>query len=153
MLFRSTGSSDPMTYRTRHGNHVMNSTSRALLGKAIGALLNYLKIFEAEPQTLLITASMVAPMEKDGIPAGTPPLPPPPAATPSVTDLLHAHQATSEWKIVSSTHLLTQCHDTGCDLCAQYIVHLACGGNAGKLSSRPPRLEQALDEAWPEEMA
>ena len=96
---------------------------------------------------------MVAPMEEDGIPAGTPPPPPPPAATPSVTDLLRTHQATSEWKIVSSTHLLAQCHDTGCDLCAQYIVHLAHGGNAGELSSRPPRLEQALDEAWPEEMA
>ena len=55
--------------------------------------------------------------------------------------------------IVSSTHLLTQCHNTGCDLCTQYIVHLACGGNTGKLSSQPPHLEQALDEAWPEEMA
>ena len=95
---------------------------------------------------------MVTPMEEDGIPMGTPPPPPPPAATPSVTDLLWAHRAMSEWKIVSSTHLLAQCHDTGCDLCAQYIVHLARGGNAGELSSRPPRLEQALDEAWPEEM-
>ena len=96
---------------------------------------------------------MVAPMEEDGVPVGTPPPPPPPAATPTVTDLLRAHRATSEWKIVSSTHLLAQCHDTGCDLCAQYIVHLARGGNAGELSSRPPHLEQALDEAWPEEMA
>ena len=130
-----------------------NSTSRVLLGKAIGALLNYSKIFKAEPQTLLIIASMIAPMEEDGVPVGTPPPPPPPAATPSVTDLLCAHRATSEWKILSSTHLPTQCHDTECDLCAQYIVHLACGGNAGKLSSWPPRLEQALDEAWPEEMA
>ena len=96
---------------------------------------------------------MVAPLEEDGIPAGMPPQPPPPSATPSVTDLLCTHWATSEWKIVSSTHLLTQCHDTGCDLCAQYIVHLACRGNAGKLSSWTPRLEQALDEACPEEMA
>ena len=96
---------------------------------------------------------MVAPMEEDGIPAGTLPQPPPPSATPSVTDLLRTHQATSEWKIVSSTHLLTQCHDTGCDLCAQYIVHLARRGNAGELSSQLPRLEQALDEAWHEEMA
>ena len=54
--------------------------------------------------------------------------------------------------IVSSTHLLAQCHDTGCDLCTQYIEHLAHGGNAGELSSQPPCLEQALDEAWPEEM-
>ena len=100
----------------------------------------------------LILASMVAPMEEDGFPTGTPPQPPPPSATPSVTDLLHTHQATSEWKIVSSTHLLAQCHDTGCDLCAQYIVHLARGGNASKLSSWPPCLEKALDEAWPEEM-
>ena len=92
-------------------------------------------------------------MEEDGVPAGTPPPPPPPAATPSVTDLLWAHRATSEWKIVSSTHLLAQCHDTGCNLCAQYIVHLARGGNTGELSSWPPHLEQALDEAWPEEMA
>ena len=129
-----------------------NSTSHVLLGKAIGAPLNYLKIFEAEPQTLLITASMVTPMEEDGVPMGTPP-PPPPAATPSVTDLLWAQRAMSEWKIVSSTHLLAQCHDTGCDLCAQYIVHLVCGGNAGELSSWLPRLEQALDEAWHEEMA
>ena len=96
---------------------------------------------------------MVAPMEEDGVPAGTPPQPPPPSATPSVTDLLRAHQATSEWKIVSSTHLLTQCHDTRCNLCAQYIVHLARRGNAGELSSQPPHPEQALDEAWPEEMA
>ena len=96
---------------------------------------------------------MVAPKEEDSVPTGTPPLPPPPAATPSVTDLLRAHRATSEWKIISSTHLLAQRHDTGCDLCAQYIVHLARGGNAGELSSRPPCLEQALDEAWPEEMA
>ena len=56
------------------------------------------------------------------------------------------------WKIVSSTHLLAQCHDTGCDLCTQYIVHLVWGGNTGELSSRPPHLEQALDEAWPEEI-
>ena len=100
----------------------------------------------------LILASMVAPMEEDGVPVGTPPQPPPPSATPSVTDLLHTHRATSEWKMVSSTHLLAQCHDTGCDLCAQYIVHLACRGNASELSSQPPCLEQALDEAWPEEM-
>ena len=145
-------SSDPVTYCARRGNHVTNSTSRVLLGKAIGAPLNYLKIFEVEPQTLLITASMVTPQEEDSVPTGTPPPPPPLAATPSVTDLLRAHRATSEWKIVSSTHLLTQCHDTGCDLCAQYIVHLAHGGNTGELSSWPPRLEQALDEAWPEEM-
>ena len=39
-----------------------------------------------------------------------------------------------------------------CHLCAQYIVHLAHGGNAGELSSQLPRLEQALDKAWPEEM-
>ena len=130
-----------------------NSTSRALLGKVIGAPLNYSKIFEVEPQTLLITASMVAPMEEDSVPVGMLPPPHPLAATPSVTDLLRAHRAMSEWKIVSSTHLLTQCHDTGCDLCTQYIVHLACGGNASELSSWPPRLEQALDEAWPEEMA
>ena len=130
-----------------------DGTSRVLLSKAIGALLNYLKIFEAEPQMLLITASMVTPMEEDGIPMGTPPQLPPPSATPSVTDLLHAHQAMSEWKIVSCTHLLAQCHDTWCDLCAQYIVDLACGGNAGKLSSWLPHLEQALNEAWPEEMA
>ena len=129
-----------------------NSTSHALLSKAIGAPLNCSKIFEAEPQMLLITASMVAPMEEDGVPMGMPPLPPPPAATPSVTDLLRAHRAMSEWKIVSSTHLLAQCHDTGCNFCTQYIVHLACRGNAGELSSWPPRLEQALDEAWPEEM-
>ena len=31
-------------------------------------------------------------------------------------------------------------------------MHLARGGNASELSSRPPCLEQALDEAWPEEM-
>ena len=92
-------------------------------------------------------------MEEDSVPTGMPPQPPPPSATPSVTDLLHAHWATSEWKIVSSTHLLAQCHDTGCDLCAKYIMHLARRGNAGELSSWPPRLEQALDEAWPEEMA
>ena len=145
-------SSNPMTYCARRGNHVTNSMSHVLLGKAIGALLNYLKIFKAEPQTLLITASMVTPMEEDGVPAGTLPPPPPPAATPSVTDLLWAHGAMSEWKIVSSTHLLAQCHDTGCDLCTQYIVHLLRGGNAGELSSWPPHLEQALDEAWPEEM-
>ena len=96
---------------------------------------------------------MVAPMEEDGVPTGTPPQPPPPSATPSVTDLLHAHQATSEWKIAYSTHLLAQCHDTGCNLCAQYIVHLVRGGDASELSSWLPRLEQALDEAWPEEMA
>ena len=36
---------------------------------------------------------------------------------------------------------------------AQYIVHLAQGGNAGELSSQLPHLDQALDEAWPEEMA
>jgi len=58
----------------------------------------------------------------------------------------------SKWKIVSSTHLLAQCHDTGCPLCADYIVHLAWGSNAGKLSSQPPGLENTLDEAWPEEM-
>ena len=81
-----------------------------------------------EPQTLLAPASMV------------------------VTDLLCAHREMSAWKIVSSTHLLAQCHETGCDLCAQYIMHLVCGGNAGELSSRPPHLEQALDEAWPAEM-
>ena len=46
------------------------SMSHALLGKAIGAPLKYSKIFEAEPQTLLITASMAAHMEEDGIPAG-----------------------------------------------------------------------------------
>ena len=95
---------------------------------------------------------ILATMEEDSVPVGTPPQPPPPSATPSVTDLLCAHQATSEWKIVSSTHLLAQCHGTGCDLCTQYIVHLAHGGNAGELSSWQPRLEQALDEAWPEEM-
>ena len=70
-----------------------------------------------------------------------------------MTDLLRAHQATSEWKIVFSTHLLAQCHDTGCDLRAQYIVHLTRGGNASELSSQPPNLEHSLDEAWPEEMA
>ena len=96
---------------------------------------------------------MVTPMEEDGVPVGMPPPPPPPAATPSVTDLPQAHRATSEWKIVSSTHLLAQCHNTGCNLCTQYIVNLAHGGNASELSSWPPRLEQALDEAWPEEMA
>jgi len=47
----------------------------------------------------------------------------------------------------------SQCHDTGCPLCANYIVHLARGGNAGELSSQPPGLGNALDEAWPEEMA
>ena len=92
-------------------------------------------------------------MEEDSVPAGMPPQPPPPSATPSVTDLLRAHRAMLEWKIVSSTHLLAQCHNTGCDLCAQYIVHLVRGGNAGKLSSQLPCLEQALDKAWPEEMA
>ena len=127
--------------------------SHVLLSKAIGALLNYPKILKVEPQTLLITASMVTPIEEDSVPAGTLPPLPPLSATPRVTDLLHAHRAMSEWKIVSSTHLLAQCHNTGCDLCAQYIVHLACGGNAGELSSWPPCLEQALDEAWPEEMA
>ena len=59
----------------------------------------------------------------------------------------------SAWKIVSSTHLLAQCHDTGCDLCAQYIVHLAQGGYTSKLSSWLPHLKKALNEAWPEEMA
>jgi len=68
-------------------------------------------------------------------------------------DLLQANQATSKWKIVSSTHLLAQCHDTGCPLCTDYIVHLVQGGNAGELSSWPPGLGKALDEAWPEEMA
>ena len=96
---------------------------------------------------------MVTPMEEDGIHTGTLPPPPSPSATPSVTDLLRAHRVTSEWKIVSSTHLLAQCHDTGCNLCAQYIMHLVRGGNAGELSSQLPHLEQALDEAWPEEMA
>ena len=71
-------SSDPMTYHARHSNHVTNSTSHVVLGKAIGTPLNYLKIFEAEPQALLTPASMVTPMEEDGIPAGMlPPLPPP----------------------------------------------------------------------------
>ena len=32
-------------------------------------------------------------------------------------------------------------------------MHLAQGGNASKLSSWPPNLENLLDEAWPEEMA
>ena len=32
-------------------------------------------------------------------------------------------------------------------------MHLACGGNTSELSSQLPCLEQALDEAWPEEMA
>ena len=98
------------------------------------------------------TLSMVTPIEEHGVPMGMPPPPHPLSATPSVTDLIWAHRATSEWKIVSSTHLLTQCPNTGCDLCTQYIVHLAHGGNAGELSSRPPCLEQALNEAWPEEM-
>jgi len=88
-------------------------------------------------------------MEHDNVPSGTSPTLP---TTRSVTDLLQAHWATSEWKIVSSTHLLAQCHDTGCPLCADYIVHLAWGGNASELSSRPPGLGNALDEAWPEEM-
>ena len=59
----------------------------------------------------------------------------------------------SKWKIVSSTHLLAQCHGAGCNLCAQYIVHLAQGGNAGELSSRLPNLEHSLNEAWLEQMA
>jgi len=92
---------------------------------------------------------MATPMEHDDVPSGTSPSLP---ATRSVTDLLWAHRATSEWKIVSSTHLLAQCHYTGCPLCADYIVHLAWGGNAGELSSRPPGLGNALDKAWLEEM-
>ena len=118
----------------------------------IKALLNYLKNFEVEPQSTLALAFVVAPMEEDSAPTRTLPPPPPQSVTQSVTDLLRAHQATSKWKIVSSTHLLAQCHDTGCNLCAQYIVHLA-QGNASELSSQPPNLEQSLDEAWPEEMA
>ena len=94
---------------------------------------------------------MVAPMEDNGIPMGMPPPPPPQPVTQSVTNLLHAHWATAKWKIVSSTHLLAQCHDAGCDLCTQYIVHLAREGNTSELSSQPPNLEQSLDEAWPEE--
>ena len=108
-------SSDPVIYHARCGNHMTDSISHVVLGKIIGAPLNSSKIFKVEPQILLIPASMVMPMEEDGIPMGMPPLHPPPSATPSVTDLLQAHWAMSEWKIVSSTHLLTQCHDTGCD--------------------------------------
>ena len=96
---------------------------------------------------------MVTPMEEDSAPTGTSPPPPPQLVTQSVTDLLCAHQAMSKWKIVSSTHLLAQCHNTGCDHCAQYIVHLTWGENAGELSSQLPNLEQWLNEAWPEEMA
>ena len=84
---------------------------------------------------------MVAPMEEDSAPTGALPPPPPQLVIQSMTDLLCAHWAMSEWKIVSSTHLLAQCHDTGCDLYAQYIVHLTWGGNASELSSRLPNLE------------
>jgi len=89
-------------------------------------------------------------MEHDDVPLQTSPST---TATRSVMDLLRAHQATSEWKIVSSTHLLAQCHDTGCYICAEYIVHLVWGGNASELSSQPPGLEKSLNEAWSEVMA
>ena len=92
-------------------------------------------------------------MEEDSAPTGMSPPPPPQSVTQSMTDLLHAHRATSKWKILSSTHLLAQCHNTGCDLCAQYIMHLTQGGNTSELRSLLPHLEQLLDEAWPEEMA
>ena len=96
---------------------------------------------------------MVTPMEDDGISMGPPPLHSLPVSHSKCDQLTACPLGHSRVEDSISTHLLAQCHNTGYDLCAQYIVHLAQGGNAGELSSQLPNLEQSLDEALPEEMA
>ena len=118
-------SSDPTIYHAEHSNHMTEVRHVMALVRRLRPRSIIRKISKRSPNPPLTPASMGATMEEDHAPTRTSPPPPPQSVTQSVTDLLRAHWATSEWKIVSSTHLLAQCHDTGCDLCAQYIVHLA----------------------------
>src|SRR6266481_10058633 len=74
--------------------------------------------------------NMAMPMDQDD-PTGSSV---PHADTPSMTDIIQALKATSHWKLFSGNHFITLCHDKGC---AEYITHLTCSVNAGKLGPRP----------------
>src|SRR6266481_5261699 len=88
-------------------------------------------------------------MSGHNVPSGTSNIPP---STRSVDELLRDHKVRSGWKVVSTTNLLTMCHNGTCAQCSSSLEHLLIANRTGEMCARPANLTRMLDHAWPATM-
>src|SRR6266481_3790288 len=125
-----------------------------LLGQQSVNPLNSPKKFfgwHSKKHTLLFANSHLKPMEQSmsdcNVPSRTSNIQ---TSTLCVDDLLCNHKVRSGWKVVTTTNLLTMCHNTGtCVQCSSSLEHLLTANHAGEMCARPADLPKMLDHAWP----
>src|SRR6266481_4958655 len=94
--------------------------------------------------------SMEQSMPDHNVPLGTSNIQ---TSTLCIDDLLHDHEVRSEWKVVTTTNLLTMCHTGTCTQCSSLLEHLLIANRMGEMCAHPTDLPKMLDCAWPATMS